>query len=90
MPEEIPYYYIPYDHILTIKISKEFRPKIFENTPKLIEDLIVKWDNEKIYKSFQTHSQAIYTSRLLNFKNLPVSVNLTFNVSECLNVKLSE
>lgn len=42
MPEEIPYYYIPYYHILTIKISKEFRPKIFENTPKLIEDLIVK------------------------------------------------
>ena len=26
-------------------------------------------------KSFQTHPQAIYTSRLLNFKNLPEPVN---------------
>ena len=31
--------------------------------------------NEDKSKSLQTHPQAIYTSRLLNFKNLPEPVN---------------
>ena len=37
-----------------------------------------KFKNRSIedkYKSLQTHPQAIYTSRLLNFKNLPEPVN---------------
>ncbi|GBB99653.1 hypothetical protein RclHR1_00360002 [Rhizophagus clarus] len=49
------------------------------------------------HKNIQTHSQAIYTSRLLNFKNLPKTVNsrdlsvIQINsVSECLDVQLSE
>ena len=33
--------------------------------------------NENKSKSLQTHPQAIYTSRLLNFKNLPEPVNST-------------
>ncbi|GES88168.1 kinase-like domain-containing protein [Rhizophagus clarus] len=33
--------------------------------------------NESKSKSIQTHPQAIYTSRLLNFKNLPKPVNST-------------
>ncbi|RGB40441.1 hypothetical protein C1646_811355 [Rhizophagus diaphanus] len=37
-------------YLPSIKICKEFRPKIFENTPKLIEDLIVKcWDSKTSY-----------------------------------------
>src|SRR5436190_4999785 len=36
---------IPHDHILAVKICKGFRPKISEDTPKLITDLINKcWD----------------------------------------------
>ena len=31
--------------------------------------------NESRSKNIQTHLQAIYTSRLLNFKNLPEPVN---------------
>ncbi|PKK65952.1 hypothetical protein RhiirC2_785423, partial [Rhizophagus irregularis] len=31
--------------------------------------------NEDKFKNFKTHPQAIYTSRLLNFKNLPKPVN---------------
>ncbi|PKY54808.1 kinase-like protein, partial [Rhizophagus irregularis] len=45
MSEEIPYNDIPHDHFLVVKICKGFRPKISEDTPKLIVDLIIKcWD----------------------------------------------
>ncbi|RGB36411.1 hypothetical protein C1646_758141 [Rhizophagus diaphanus] len=37
-------------------------------------------------KSFQTHPQAFYTSRLLNLK----SSKTTSSISECLDVQLSE
>jgi serine/threonine protein kinase len=126
MSEEVPYNDIPHDHVLVVKICKGFRPKISEDTPKFIADLIIKcWDakaenrptakelfqilgkyfdeiekedgeiysqikecekikenklknrtNENKSKNLQTHPQAIYTSRLLNFKNLPEPVNL--------------
>src|SRR5438034_4329035 len=43
--EEIPFNGILHDHILSVKICKGLRPKIFESTPKLLADLIVKcWD----------------------------------------------
>ena len=129
MSEEIPYNDISHDQILAIRICNGFRPKISEDTPKLIADLIMKcWDaktenrptayelyqilkkwniecgndvhsnyeidgNSEIYiqieecekirkikstnssnenksSNIQTHPQAIYTSRLFNFKNL--------------------
>ena len=131
--EEIPYNDISHDHALAINICKGLRPKISEDTPKLLADLIMKcwdakienrptakelyqilskWDDEldkieegevdgknsEIYsqvkecdkiseskfknrsskdksKNLQTHPQAIYTNRLLNFKNLPEPVN---------------
>jgi serine/threonine protein kinase len=125
MSEEVPYNDIPHNHILAVKICKGFRPKISEDTPKLIVDLIIKcWDaktenrptakelfqilkkywneindkngeiysqikecekikenklknrtNENKSKNLQIHPQAIYTSRLLNFENLPEPVN---------------
>ncbi|PKY49942.1 hypothetical protein RhiirA4_254845 [Rhizophagus irregularis] len=60
--------------------------------------------NENKSKNLQTHPQAIYTSRLLNFKNLPESVNSTDlssyqetvssssanPISECLDCELNE
>jgi serine/threonine protein kinase len=114
--EETPFNNIPHDHALAINICKGLRPNIFEYTPKLLVDLIVKcWDakaenrptakelyqeleknydskdysqieeyddkiqlnrtSEKRTSNIQTHPQAIYTSRLLNFKNLPEPVN---------------
>src|ERR1051325_2474932 len=43
--EETPYNNIPHDHILAVKICKGHRPKISEDTPKLLADLIIKcWD----------------------------------------------
>jgi serine/threonine protein kinase len=127
MSEEVTYNDIPHDHILVVKICKGLRPKISEDAPKLIADLIIKcWDakaenrptakeicqilikyagefndedsdiysqikecekikenrsknrtNENKSKNLQTHPQAIYTSRLLNFENLPEPVNST-------------
>jgi serine/threonine protein kinase len=131
--EEIPHSGIPHDHNLTVNICQGLRPKISEDTPKLLAGLIMKcWDakpenrptskelfqilkkwnsecgddgygsidydseicaqveeyeenrenklenrsdNEDKPKNIQTHPQAIYTSRLLNFKNLPEPVN---------------
>ena len=36
LSEEIPFYDIPHDHILAIKICKGLRPKISEDIPKLL------------------------------------------------------
>ncbi|GES88157.1 kinase-like domain-containing protein [Rhizophagus clarus] len=127
LSEEIPFNDIPHDEFLAMKICKGLRPKISEDIPKLLTDLIMKcWDAEiknrpttkelylilsdwvdevyeevsEIYsqvkecnkigekkfknrsnedkpKNIQTHPQAIYTSRLINFKNLPKPVNST-------------
>ncbi|CAB4420767.1 unnamed protein product [Rhizophagus irregularis] len=50
--------------------------------------------SEKRSNNIQTHPQAIYTSRLLNFKNLPEPVNLDFTkttlLSECFDCQLDE
>ncbi|RGB26894.1 kinase-like domain-containing protein [Rhizophagus diaphanus] len=87
--EETPYNNVPHNHVLSIKICKGLRPNIFKYTPKLLADLIIKcWDAKaenrptakeltsgKRSNNIQTHPQAIYTSRLLNFKNLPEPVN---------------
>ncbi|UZO12896.1 uncharacterized protein OCT59_004404 [Rhizophagus irregularis] len=155
MSEEITYNDISHDNNLAVKICKGFRPKISEDTPKLIADLIIKcWDakaenrptakelrqiifkydkekedenseisyqikecekikknklknrkNKNKSKNLQTHPQAIYTSRLLNFENLPEPVNSTDylssfqetissssanSISECLDCELNE
>ena len=45
MSEETPYNNIPHDNFLAVKICKGLRPKISEDTPKLLADLIMKcWD----------------------------------------------
>jgi serine/threonine protein kinase len=130
MSEETPYSDVSHDNILAIEICKGLRPKISEDTPKLIADLITrcwdakaenrptakelyqileKWNDDCNYicssnihsqmeeyikirennklknrlnensqpKNLQTHPQAVYTSRLLNFKNLPEPANST-------------
>ncbi|GBC41343.1 kinase-like domain-containing protein [Rhizophagus irregularis DAOM 181602=DAOM 197198] len=52
--------------------------------------------SEKRSKNIQTHPQAIYTSRLLNFKNLPEPINsdvaktTILIVLECLDCQLDE
>jgi serine/threonine protein kinase len=122
LSEEIPFNDTPHDQNLTANICQGLRPKISEDTPKLLADLIMKcWDAKaenrpsakELYQTFnkltygseeyiefyiqlgkydeiridklknkldkpkniQTHPQAIYTSRLLNFSNLPEPVN---------------
>ncbi|CAI2166647.1 8495_t:CDS:2 [Funneliformis geosporum] len=144
LSEKIPYCNVPHDDILAVKICKGLRPKIANETPNLLSDLIKKCldakvgnrptakelyqtleklsneqlnpnsdiyaqieeckriranmfqneSNESQPKSIQTHSQAIYTSRLLNFKNLPDPVNSypckICTVSECLDTQISE
>src|SRR6201999_2279907 len=42
---------------------------------KIREEKFKNRSNKDKSKSFQTHPQAFYTSRLLNFKNLPKPVN---------------
>ncbi|CAB4414721.1 unnamed protein product [Rhizophagus irregularis] len=73
---------------------KKIREKKFKNR-----------SNENKSESIKTHPQAIYTSRLLSFKNLPEPVNSSdltsfqvnsddvpsiSTISECLDVQLSE
>ena len=45
--EETPHSNIPHDHVLAIKICKGLRPKISQDTPKLLADLITKCWNAK-------------------------------------------
>src|SRR5436190_21970622 len=45
LSEETPYNDISHDHFLAVKICKGLRPKISEDKPKLLADLIMKcWD----------------------------------------------
>ncbi|PKY59058.1 hypothetical protein RhiirA4_481502 [Rhizophagus irregularis] len=47
--------------------------------------------SEKRCSNIQTHPRAIYTSRLLNFKNLPELVNSDTTLhSECFDCQLDE
>ncbi|POG79091.1 kinase-like domain-containing protein [Rhizophagus irregularis DAOM 181602=DAOM 197198] len=48
-----------------------------EECDKIREEKFKNRSNEDKSKSFKTHPQAIYTSRLLNFKNLPIPVNFS-------------
>ncbi|EXX54530.1 Cdc15p [Rhizophagus irregularis DAOM 197198w] len=73
---------------------------------KIREEKFKNRSNENKPKSFKTHPQAIYTSRLLNFKDLPKSENsldlssfqfssdtnytAAIPISECLDLQLSE
>jgi serine/threonine protein kinase len=141
LSEEIPFNDIPHDYILAVKVCKGLRPKISDDVPKILADLIMKcWDakaenrptakelyrifekwyeefnfnseiwfqmnkykeimrgklknrsNENKPESIKTHPQAIYTSRLLNFKNLPEPENSSdlssfqINLGKCLNL----
>ena len=114
-----PYYDLPHDEFLALKICQGLRPKFMIRVPQLLEDLIKQcWDanplnrptaseldkilsdwhwnigdendtefyrqvkevakvNELFSESpvYKVHSQAIYTSRLLDFKNLPEPQN---------------
>ena len=134
LSEETPHNDISHDYILAVKVCKGLRPKISDDTPKLLVDWIVKcWDanvdnrptakelyqilkkwTDELHKRFhkdgdlkngkilaqieecekirknkknrpgknkpgniQTHPQAIYTSRPLNYNNLPEPINST-------------
>ncbi|PKY52596.1 hypothetical protein RhiirA4_470324, partial [Rhizophagus irregularis] len=46
-----------------------------EECDKISKEKFENRSNEDKSKSFKTHPQAIYTSRLLNFKNLPKPVD---------------
>ncbi|CAB4474070.1 unnamed protein product [Rhizophagus irregularis] len=48
---------------------------MIEECDKIRKEKFKNRSNEDKSKSFKTHPQAIYTSRLLNFKNLPKPVN---------------
>ncbi|POG80480.1 kinase-like domain-containing protein [Rhizophagus irregularis DAOM 181602=DAOM 197198] len=103
--EETPYVNIPHNLALAINICKGLRPNIFKYTPKLLTDLITKcWDAKaenrptakELYQELDKLyvAAAIYTSRLLNFKNLPEPVNSdvtkTTLYSECFDCQLDE
>ncbi|RHZ58666.1 hypothetical protein Glove_372g107 [Diversispora epigaea] len=73
-----PYPDIPHDKDLAMKICNGLRPKILFHIPKLITRMIMsksrinQYDN---YNNHNTYPQAIYTSRLLNYSNLPKPKN---------------
>ncbi|RGB26580.1 hypothetical protein C1646_770276 [Rhizophagus diaphanus] len=85
--KNIPFNDIPHDEFSAIKICKGLRPTISKDILTKWDDEIIdvkdsedakdskNGQNENKSKSFQTHPQAFYTSRLLNFKNLPKPVN---------------
>ncbi|PKC08272.1 hypothetical protein RhiirA5_477700 [Rhizophagus irregularis] len=85
-------------------LNSEIDTQMEEYHEKIREKKLKNRSNENKSKSIKTHPQAIYTSRLLNFKNLPEPVNSsdltsfqvnsddvsTNLISECLDVQLSE
>ncbi|RGB25210.1 kinase-like domain-containing protein [Rhizophagus diaphanus] len=57
------------------KFNSEIRSQMRECYTKISEKSLKNSSNENKSESIKTHPQAIYTSRLLNFKNLPEPVN---------------
>ncbi|RIA90839.1 hypothetical protein C1645_822841, partial [Glomus cerebriforme] len=61
---------------------------------KIKEDKLKDKSSEDKPKNIQTHPQAIYTSRLFNFKDLPEPVNAdtiqSASISKCFDGQLSE
>ncbi|EXX55994.1 Ste20p [Rhizophagus irregularis DAOM 197198w] len=70
-------------HKLGIKTNKdsEVRSEVDEYDDKIR----LNRTDKKISSDIQTHPQAVYTSRLLNFKDLPEPIN-----SDCLDCQLDE
>ncbi|RIB17578.1 kinase-like domain-containing protein, partial [Gigaspora rosea] len=128
-----PYYNIPHDNVLAIKICYSLRPKIRCKVPQLLLDLMnkcldtepqnrptakelgdtlhqffkdLKNNKTELYRQiqnikdldknfitydqvkYQTHPQAIYTSRLLNLSNLPKPGNNTYIFIKLVNMLL--
>ncbi|RIA90831.1 hypothetical protein C1645_822823, partial [Glomus cerebriforme] len=66
-----------------------------EECEKIRENKLKDKSSEDKPKDIQTHPQAIYTSRLFNFKDLPEPVNAggaiqSSSISNCLDCQLSE
>ncbi|CAB4418734.1 unnamed protein product [Rhizophagus irregularis] len=88
-----PYHDIAHDEFLAMKICQGLRPKSNYKVPQLIFDIINQSkEADEINKrsfssplsftsalSYTTHPQAVYTSRLLDFKNLPEPKNADNN-----------
>ncbi|PKY62830.1 hypothetical protein RhiirA4_490069 [Rhizophagus irregularis] len=55
--------------------NSEISSQMREYNKKIREKKLKNRSNENKSESIKTHPQAIYTSRLLNFKNLPEPVN---------------
>ncbi|RIA96305.1 kinase-like domain-containing protein [Glomus cerebriforme] len=81
-----PYYDIAYEELLAVKICQELRPNFHTKVPQLIEDITKKCVDadplkrptaEYLYKRFDEWfiNIPIYTSKQLNFNNLPEPKN---------------
>ncbi|PKY57135.1 hypothetical protein RhiirA4_477983, partial [Rhizophagus irregularis] len=57
------------------KFNSEIRSQMWEYDAKIREKKLKNRSNENKFESIKTHPQAIYTSRLLSFKNLLEPVN---------------
>ncbi|RIA89674.1 hypothetical protein C1645_824499 [Glomus cerebriforme] len=75
-----PYHNISHDINLAMKICQGLRPSCLDANPlnrPLVREIEANEINDKLQTnvpstnlSYETHSEAIYTSRLLNFNNL--------------------
>ncbi|CAB5368064.1 unnamed protein product [Rhizophagus irregularis] len=105
LSEEIPFNDIPHDEflLLTRWNGEKYNSKTeiyfqIEECDKIRKEKFKNRSSEDKPKSFKIHPQAIYTSRLLNFKNLPKPVNSDTSYTaqstsvnpKCLDVQLSE
>ncbi|CAB4437952.1 unnamed protein product [Rhizophagus irregularis] len=106
MSEEIPYNDIPHDHFLVVKICKGFRPKISEDTPKLIVDLIIKcWDAKaenrptakelcqtivKYGTETDDENKPVNSTDYLSSFQETISSSSANPISECLDCELNE
>src|SRR5204863_7780863 len=87
MSEEMPYYDIPHDQILTVKICHGLRPKISEDTPKLFADLIMKcWDAKPENRQTANELAQITKMWLLDLKRDKNSV-LYSQIRECEKIR---
>src|SRR5581483_3572120 len=86
MSEEIPYNDIPHDQILTVRICNGLRPKISEDTPKLLADLIMKcWDTKS--ENRPTSKELVQIINRLKIERRDENSALYSQIKECEKIR---
>ncbi|CAI2165341.1 8477_t:CDS:2 [Funneliformis geosporum] len=86
LSEKIPYCNVPHDDILAVKICKGLRPKIANETPNLLSDLIKKCLDAKVGNR-PTAKELYQTLEKLSNEQLNPNSDIYAQIEECKRIR---